>query len=236
MAPYQTGLVVLAAAAIVSASPAPAVTPAAELAQAVHIPAHAPHTANHAPAYNPLPLIDEDVGEVCIQFTSDNPNWSFTNQPPWGTNSGTFGSLGGQMCVPTSNSAAGAMFIGPDANPGPGSTKLECYFPTSGEANCDVSLVDGYSLSVTCTAENQVIGGGVDLWSDGQPCLDTSAQNQGICKNDLGYAATQDDVSAFFQPAVNNGNQYCIWVDCGQDYYFAVTSTLSCHISGTDAS
>ena len=124
------------------------------------------------------------------------------------------------------------MFIGPDANPGPGSTKFECFFPTSGTANCDMSLVDGYSLSMTCTASGQTIGGAVDLWNQGA-CPDTSNIGQGICKNDNSYESAQSDVAQFFQPAVNNGNQYCIWVDCGQDYYFPITSSMSCHISGT---
>jgi hypothetical protein len=221
----KSGIVVLATAATALAATIP---------EARSIPKHAPHSGDHAPVVNPAPDSNEDTSEVCIQFTSDDPTWGWAQAYPWGSSTGTFGSLpGGQMCVPTSNSAGGALFIGPSSNPGPGSTKLECFFPTSGQANCDVSLVDGYSLSVTCTAGDVTVGGPIDLWTTGTPCPDTSAISQGICKNDNSYDSDQSDVDAFFQPAITGGNEYCIWWACGQDYYFPVNSTVSCHISGT---
>ena len=236
MKPSQTYFLFLATAATAVARRS--ITRSASISEATSIPVHAPHTADHAPVVNPGPVTDvaDDISEVCIQFSSQNDNWYFSNQNPWGSNSDTFGSLGGQMCVPTSNSAGGAMFIGPDPNPGPGNTKLECFFPTSGIANCDISLVDGYSLSVTCVAGQAVVGGNVDLWTTGNSCPDTSAQGSGICKNGQGYAAEQSDVSPFFQEAIENGNQYCVWVNCAQDFFFDVTETLYCSISGTDAS
>jgi hypothetical protein len=232
MKSYQVYLMVLATGAAAAAMPG--VTSSASISEATSIPDHAPHTADHAPAVNPGPFEDNvDVSQKCIHFTSENPDWHFANQPPWGSRTGTFGSLGGKLCVPTNNSAGGAMYIGPDANPGPGSTKLECYFPTSGQANCDASLVDGYSLSVTCKAGGKKIGGGVDLWKTGHNCADTSEKHSGICKNDKGYAKHQSDVTPFFQSGIEHGNNYCIWVNCSQDYYFPITADISCHVSGT---
>ena len=194
---------------------------------------HAPHTSNGAAVFNPNPALTDAVSQACFQFTFDDPSWSFTRQNPWGSGSSTFGSLpNGQLCVPTNDGAGGAMFIGPGSSPGPGSTKLECFFPTSGTANCDISLVDGYSLSVECNPSSggTPIGGSVDLWTQGNGCPEEQDPN---CINTNGYGASQGDVPQFFQPAVNSGNNYCIWVNCGQDYYFPVTDTLNCHVSGT---
>ena len=149
----------------------------------------APHSANHAPFVNPSDDIDSKAGVAtvgatkCITFTSDNPDWRYTNDAPWSGN-GILGTSS-QICVPYSYSAGGAMFIGSEAEPGPGNTKLECFFPTSGTANCDISLVDGYSLSVQCDIPNyHTIGGSADLWKTGQLCTDKSAIDRGICKND----------------------------------------------------
>ena len=168
----------------------------------------------------------------CISFTSDNPNWYYANTGVWGTTTGTFASTGGKICVTPDSDAGGAMFIGTKANPQGGNTKLECFFPTSGTANCDMSLVDGYSLSVTCTAGSQTIGGATDLWKTGKACVDSSETGQGICKNDQGYAPAPGDVTPFFQQGTTGGNNYCIWKNCGQDYFFPVSTAISCHVSG----
>ena len=194
---------------------------------------HAPHSANGAAVFNPDPDSTKVVSQVCIEFSFDNGNWWYTKQNPWGSGSGTFGSLPNKkMCLPTNNGAGGALFIGPNPNPGPGSTKLECFFPTSGTANCDISLVDGYSLSLICAPSSSTgsfIGGTVDLWTEGNSCPDKQGPN---CINQNGYAPNQGDVNKFFQPAVQN-QDYCIWVNCAQDYYFPVTDTLNCYVTGT---
>ena len=76
-------------------------------------------------------------------LTADDPSWSYNLAGgAWGEGSGTIGSLpGGKLCVPADNGAGGAMYIGSVATPGPGNTKLEAYFPTTGEANVDVRFV-----------------------------------------------------------------------------------------------
>ena len=171
--------------------------------------------------------------EVCIDFTFDDPNWSYTRQPPWGLDSGTFGGLkNGKLCVPTNDQRGGALFISTVSHPGPGSTKLECKFPTSGEANCDVSLVDGYSLSVTCKSGDMRVGGDINLWKRSDRCKHIEMDH---CVNEIWLAngPAENSVDAFFQPAIRDGNEYCIWWSCHQNYYFPVTQQLSCHISGT---
>ena len=130
------------------------------------------------------------------------------------------------------------MYIGSSANPGAGNTKLECYFPTDStqQSNCDISLVDGYSLSVTCTmkgASQPQIGGSVDLWTSGT-C--PGGAQDGFCKNANAYDAAQSDVDAFFQPGIKAPNNYCIWWACTQDSFFNSGSEISCHVSaGTPA-
>ena len=172
------------------------------------------------------------AAKKCISFTSSNPNWWFRNDGVWGTQKGQFGSGTKQICVPFSDAAGGAMFIGPNSALSPGNTKLECFFPSAGTANCDASLVDGYSLSVTCKADGKTIGGDLNLFKTGETCYDTSLIGQGICKNDRGYAATQKDVTRFFQKGVDESQKYCIWKNCAQDYFFPGTSSISCHVSG----
>ena len=167
----------------------------------------------------------------CITFTSDNKNWHYANTGVWGTATGTFGSTGGRICVPQNNGPGGAMYIGTEAVPGPGNTKLEIKFPTSGTAYGDVSLVDGYSLSVKCTSGSVTIGGSKNLWKTGRTCYDTSLEGRGICKNDRGYAATQKDVTLFFQEGLQDGNAFCIWKNC-KTPGFPVTNGISCHVSG----
>ena len=204
----------------------------------------APHSAKGAAVVNPAQpdLVSSPAagGQKCITFTSSVSNtigsqvyWK--NAGVWGSNSGTFGSGGATICVPTTNQAGGAMFIGPESNDIAGNTKLECYFPTSGTANCDVSLVDGYGLSVACSVANTpLIGGNINLYNTGIKCSDTSLVYYGVCKNDAGpTASSQSQVDAFFQPATQNGNNYCIWDNCSQDYYFPVTAAITCHVSGT---
>ena len=168
----------------------------------------------------------------CIAFTSDNPNWRYANAGPWGSASGAFGSGTKTICVPQNNDAGGAMFIGTETTPGAGNTKLEIFLPTSGTAYGDVSLVDGYSLSVRCTSGSTVFGGSTNLWKTGYQCYDTSLLGRNICKNARGYADAQKDVTNFFQQGVKNGNSFCIWKNCAQVPGFPVTNSISCHISG----
>ena len=167
----------------------------------------------------------------CITFTADNQDWHYANTGVWGSASGTFRSTGGKICVPHNDAAGGAMYIGTGANPGPGSTKLEIFFPSSGNAFGDVSLVDGYSLSVKCTAGSTSIGGDKNLWKTGKPCRDTSLQGRGICKNDQGYAPNQSDVTAFFQEGLKGGNEFCIWKNCKAPGW-PVGRDIKCHVSG----
>lgn len=120
-----------------------------------------------------------------------------------------------------------------------GNTKLECYFPTSGDGNCDMSLVDGYSLSMRCELPgNQHVGGTKDLWKTGKKCQDKSMEKQGICKNDKGYIGTQGAVTEFFKEGIHNGNKYCTFNNCGQDYSFKMPKhggrDINCHVSGSN--
>ena len=120
------------------------------------------------------------------------------------------------------------MFLGTVANPGAGNTKLECYFPSgSGSPNCDVSLVDGYSVSVQCTLPGAAtIGLANNLFSTGKCPV---AITNGFCKNTQGYSSSINDVDAFFQQAKST----CyIWQLDGLDPTFSGPSTIKCTVSG----
>ena len=198
----------------------------------------APHNAEGAAVINPSGNVAavEKVAAAgkkkCMTFTSDNPNWHYANTGVWGNEKGTFGKGPKKICVPHNDGAGGAMFIGTEANPQGGNTKLECYYPSAGTANCDISLVDGYSLSVTCQVPGHKVGGARNLFKTGKKCFAGDALNRGICLNKKGYAPKQSDVTPFFQQAIKGGNHYCIWVNCSQDYFFPVGGDVKCHVSG----
>lgn len=202
-------------------------------------PDSAPHNKNGAAVANPgVQVTDVDKAKAagktkCFTFTSDNPNWGYTMDRPW-SGSGKFGKGPKKICVPHNDDAGGAMFIGSEAHPGPGNTKFECFIPSAGKGNCDISLVDGYSLSVTCEIQGgHKVGGGKNLWKQGKECNDKSLLSRGICKNDKGPGASkQSDVAPFFREGVQDKNYYCIWWKCGQDYFFNVGADIKCHVSG----
>lgn len=209
----------------------PAAAPESDTITVEHTPDGTAIFPTKPSAAAPVALV-ASTSNKCITFTSDNPNWRYANTGPWGQATGTFGSGTKTICVPLNDGAGGAMYIGTEANPGPGNSKLEIFLPTSGTAYGDVSLVDGYSLSVRCTSGSAVIGGSTNLWKTGYSCSDTSLLSRNICHNDKGYADAQSDVSLFFQQGVNNGNRFCIWKNCAQVPGFPVTNAISCHVSG----
>ncbi|MCJ1275821.1 hypothetical protein MMC21_003624 [Puttea exsequens] len=176
------------------------------------------------------------IQNKCINFTSANPNWRYHADGPWAsTGTGSFGSGSKRLCFPTtaSNGPGGALFIGTEQKPIGGNTKLECFFPHTGTGNCDVSVVDGYSLSVECDIPRyHKVGGSKNLFKTGKPCVDKSQLGRGICKNDKGYAPHQNDVTAFFKEGLMDSNFDCIWKNCKQDYYFPVGAEVTCHVSG----
>ena len=163
------------------------------------------------------------ASQWCIDLSGDI-DFYYTLQPPFGTSSAE-GPYNG--CF-DDNASGGAIFIGTDPNPFGGTTKLECAF-NANQPNCDISLVDGYSVSVACTAPGgQKFGSGIDLWSQGT-CPDVVGST---CKNTNGYAPAQSDVAKFFQPAFPD---YWIWVS-GQTNEnnppLKEVGTIKCMVSG----
>lgn len=159
------------------------------------------------------------------KFTTE---WYWTNSNPW---SGTGDSSAASQCFAANDSAGGAMYIGSFPNPGPNNTKLECFFPTSGSGNCDISLVDGYSLSVNCSLPNAASIGltpAQNLWNSNIAC--PGIVQDGYCSNPNGYDPAITDVGTFFQPAIDT----CyIWQLDGLDPEFAGPTSISCTVSGS---
>lgn len=119
-------------------------------------------------------------------------------------------------------------------------TKLECTFGVDGQ-NCDISLVDGYSVPLECTiagaTPSETIGGTTDLNTLGS-C--TSKGGDNTCKNANSYGSAASGVSSFFQPAYSDdgnapGGNYCIFNLCGGKSYafFKGTPTIDCKVGGS---
>ncbi|KAK4494022.1 hypothetical protein PRZ48_015208 [Zasmidium cellare] len=179
----------------------------------------------------------DDVSQICFNFNTYGglQGFYYATTAPWGSLNGYQGTSG-TICVPTvpvtnPPQPGGAMFISGGPNPGPGNTKLECYFPEVGTANCDMSIVDGYSNSVGCVPgyeTNELIGGYEDLYGNGINCPDQQGVN---CINVPGPTATSESqVDPFFQQGTANSNNYCVYSDCGQDYYFPSGDGLICSV------
>lgn len=133
------------------------------------------------------------------------------------------------MCLPRTNSFGGALFIGAHPILIANTTKLECFFPNSETANCDISLVDGFSLPLTYNMGSQSMGGDIDLWNTGTRCENESDKHLGVCTNTREINA-EANVPDFFQPAIRDGNSYCIWTKCTQNPFFSIHNELKCHV------
>lgn len=139
-------------------------------------------------------------GAWCVDFTSSDPSFMWAYDGAWGsvTDTHAFGDQNPSSCL----SGSGAMYVGTSGLSG--GTKFECTFLTD-QANCDVSIVDGYSLSMSCSvpqanwqAGPNPIGGTTDLFTKGS-C--PSGVSNGICPNPNGHDQAQppgSSVNAFF--------------------------------------
>lgn len=153
--------------------------------------------------------------EIRINWTGD---FHFLYQGGFGDAPGQ-GGAAASACWSTSVTGA-AMFIcesecnaAGDAAPAK-YTKFECTL-SSDYPNCDMSLVDGYSLPAQCSFQSSAgyvsIGGLEDLWSTAA-CPQEGGDN--TCNNIDGYSGSINDLSPFFANAQQNGNNYCNWQFC----------------------
>ena len=212
-------------------NPSPNPNPKSNTALDSNLPAAATGVRGAGPIGTSTPL--GGSGKWCIEFNSDSVPFYFTNQAPFPTLSGDAGQA--DQCFP-SYDTSGAMFIGPTTSQsGAGGTKLECNFPVTigqgpkSQPNCDISLVDGYSLSLACTGPgSESFGNSENLWTKATcPIV-----NGDYCTNSQGYAGSQDNVDQFFKNAYPD---YRIWVT-GQttqnDAIFTQHGTVKCKVSG----
>jgi len=178
-------------------------------------------------------------------------DFHFANAGSWGSKTGQ-GAAAASQCF--GEVTGGAMFIcesecyaSGDAAPAK-YTKLECNFQ-GGYPNCDVSLVDGYSLPLECTIPGSSplkIGGLKDLASLGG-CPNPGGDN--TCANVHSYdpgSATFPPVSPFFLNANTNdpnrfgpAGNYCVWQTCSgpSDSFWNASAnpTISCQVGTRSA-
>ncbi len=113
-------------------------------------------------------------------------------------------------------------------------TKLECTLGGQWQ-NCDISLVDGFSLPIKCTIPGAqplpYIGGTDDLGDD---C--PAQGDDGTCKNSNAYEADVNAVTPYFQKAnwvdKDSTNNYCTWQTCNKwsDIFFSDQPTIECEV------
>ena len=168
----------------------------------------------------PMGTYAHSGSQWCIDLSGDI-DFYYQLQPPWGLSSAK-GPYHG--CFDDSASR-GAIFIGTEAKPQSGNTKLECAF-NAYQPNCDISLIDGYSVSVACTAPGgQTFGSDIDLWSQGT-CPDVVGST---CRNVNSFAAARSDVASFFKPAHPH---YRIFASYSDNPVLKEVGTIKCTVSG----
>ena len=176
-------------------------------------------------------------GKICINFSGGD--FHFLNYGSWGTKKGRGAQEASQCFDQVPN---GGMFIcesecnaSGDAAPAK-YTKLECTF--GGQyANCDMSIVDGFSLPVEChipdAKPSDKIGGLVDLDSLTQ-CPSKAGDNS--CGNAGAYQPSEAGVSQYFENGNidkgGKGGNYCVYQFCSptSDIFFTGTPTISCQV------
>ena len=173
-------------------------------------------------------------GQICINWEGD---FHWLMQGGFGSDAGS-GGADASRCWDTSVTGA-AMFICESECNGSGDaapakyTKFECTLST-GFPNCDMSLVDGFSLPAACTFESSAgqvtIGGTQNLW-DLASCDSPGGDN--TCYNAQGYSSDISQLSPFFQNAYNDQNNYCNWQTCPEKSDPAWSSTTFPTISCT---
>ena len=177
--------------------------------------------------------------QICIDFTGGDFHW--LNTGSWGSSSGQ-GASSASQCFDLT--ADGGMFICESECQNAGDaatakyTKLECTFGGTYE-NCDISLVDGFSLPLECTIPGakptDTIGGLTDLTSL-TSCPTTVEDN--TCSNANSYESSTNDVTQFFQNANGgSGGNYCVFQTCSasSDIFFTGTPTISCQVGSKSA-
>ncbi|KAI9710410.1 MAG: hypothetical protein M1812_007446 [Candelaria pacifica] len=142
---------------------------------------------------------------IDITFQSSNGNWNYFFNGGWGSASGKVSALGTKSLC-----GSGALFVGYQTraqglgSAAGGNTKLECTVTGDGKVDnvCDVSVVDGYSLSMHCTGFGTGdIGGTQNLFSLGT-CPKVNSQGGGkACVNTNGHS---NNAAQFFK----NGGKY----------------------------
>lgn len=186
-----------------------------------------------------LPAREEHIqtsqgDKICINFSGGDFHWR--NAGSWGDTHGQ-GAQSASQCfdlVP-----GGAMFICENECDPAGDaaaakyTKLECTFGGMYE-NCDMSIVDGFSLPVQCDipgANPPRIGGLRDL-SELAPCRDPHPDN--TCRNTGAYEPNESAVDQYFQNANGgDGGNYCVYQYCSKDSdsFFTGTPTITCEVA-----
>ncbi|KAI9775586.1 MAG: hypothetical protein M1835_005752 [Candelina submexicana] len=162
---------------------------------------------------------------IDITFTSTNPDWNYYFNGDWGLETGKVSQLKTRSLC-----GSGAMFVGAQTkgnglgSAAGGNTKLECTVVGDGKPDnvCDVSVVDGYSLSMHCTGFGTGdIGGTRNLFDLGR-CPKVN-NNGHTCVNTNGHTNNADQ---FFK----NGGKYWYQDNVYVGTTFSGTPRITCAI------
>ena len=186
----------------------------------------------------PSGTLTPDGQQICIQFTG-NEEFHWLSTGGWAGFSGKGTASASRCWDPVADT--GIFFCenecdqAGDAAPAK-YTKLECTFGDDFQ-NCDMSIVDGFSLPVECTlpgANPPKIGGLKDL----DELAKCPSMVHNTCSNTQAYSDERSAVDAYFGNAEwGPGGNYCVWNKCGNysDPVILGRPMITCEV-GTRAS
>jgi len=229
-----------------------AIPPPAAITPASSPPPPPASAAASSAAAGPSGKLQSSDSQICVNFFG-NPDFHFLNAGNWSTNSGSNSGYGPEQASQCFDlKPDGALFVCENECQGSADsatakyTKLECSFGVA-QPNCDISLVDGFSLPLECTipgSKPEKIGGTKDL-SEFNDCPSPGDDN--TCKNSNSYHDASS-VPPYFQDAnvpymapndntdpttLSKGGNYCIWQTCSgpsDSFWPSGNPTIECEV------
>lgn len=146
-----------------------------------------PSATIQATDVTPAPVVDVAGGVMTIDITN---NWPTPLSISYLNNAGSPSAIGAPQGAPLGTKTtvvyptgwAGRIYVGKTINSA--DSKIEG--STTGANDIDVSYVDGFSVPITCSANNVALTGcNINLWATQGPCANQAGEDQNVCLNPM---------------------------------------------------